>query len=40
MSAARERGVLPPGAPRAAVLALIDLAGAMHERATRLRTSV
>jgi predicted nucleotidyltransferase len=40
MSVARERGVLPPGAPRAAVLALIDLAGAMHERATRLRTSV
>ena len=39
MSAARERGVLPPGAPRAAVLALIDLAGAMHERATRLGTS-
>ena len=40
MSVARERGVLPPGAPRPAVLALIDLAGAMHERATRLRTSV
>ena len=34
MSVARERGVLPPGAPRQAVLALIDLAGAMHERAT------
>jgi predicted nucleotidyltransferase len=40
MSVARERGVLPPGAPRPAALALIDLAGAMHERATRLRTSV
>jgi hypothetical protein len=40
MSVARERGVLPPGAPGPAVLALIDLAGAMHERATRLRTSV
>ena len=40
MSVARESGVLPPGAPRPAVLALIDLAGAMHERATRLRTSV
>ena len=40
MSVAREHGVLPPGAPRPAVLALIDLAGAMHERATRLRTSV
>ena len=40
MSVARERGVLPPGAPRAAVLALIDLTGAFHERATRLRTSV
>lgn len=40
MSVARERGVLPPGAPREAVLALIDLAGAMHERATRLRPSV
>jgi predicted nucleotidyltransferase len=39
MSVARERGVLPPGAPRQAVLALIDLAGSMHERATRLRTS-
>ena len=38
MSVARERGVLPPGAPRQAVLALIDLAGAMHERALRLRT--
>lgn len=36
MSAARESGVLPPGVPRQAVLALIDLAGAMHERAARL----
>ena len=38
MSVARERSVLPPGAPRQAVLALIDLAGAMHARALRLRT--
>jgi hypothetical protein len=37
MSVARERGVLPPGEPRQAVLALIDLAGALHERAMRLR---
>jgi predicted nucleotidyltransferase len=40
MSVARERGVLPPGAPRQAVLTLIDLAGSMYERATRLRTSM
>jgi hypothetical protein len=39
MSVARERGVLPPGAPGRAVLTLIDLAGAMYERAARLRTS-
>jgi hypothetical protein len=38
MSVARERGVLPPGEPRQAVLALIDLAGALHERAMRLRS--
>jgi predicted nucleotidyltransferase len=38
MSAARESGVLAPGVPRQAVLALIDLAGAMHERAQRLRS--
>jgi predicted nucleotidyltransferase len=37
MSVARERGVLPPGVTRHAVLALIDLAGAMSERASRLR---
>ena len=36
MSAARERGVLPPGVPGQAVLALIDLAGAMYERAALL----
>ena len=40
MSAARESGVLPPEVPRQAVLALIDLAGAMHERAAKLRGSV
>jgi predicted nucleotidyltransferase len=40
LSVARERGVLPPGAPRQAVLTLIDLAGSMHERALRLRTGV
>jgi hypothetical protein len=40
MSAARESGVLPPGVPRQAMLALIDLAGAMHERAARIRTTV
>jgi predicted nucleotidyltransferase len=40
MSVARERGVLPPAAPRQVVLALIDLAGAMHERAAKLRSSV
>ena len=38
MSVAREKGVLPPGTPRQMVLALIDLAGVMHERATRLRS--
>jgi hypothetical protein len=37
MSVARERGVLLPGEPRQAVLALIDLAGALCERAMRLR---
>ena len=37
MSIARERGVLPPGAPRQAVLTLVDLAGAMLERAARVR---
>jgi predicted nucleotidyltransferase len=40
LSVARERGVLPPGAPRQAVLTLIDLAGSMHERALRFRTGV
>jgi predicted nucleotidyltransferase len=40
MSTARESGVLPPGVPRQAVLALIDLVGVLHERALRLRTSV
>ena len=38
ISVARERGVLPPGRPRADVLALADLAGRMHERALRLRS--
>ena len=37
MSEARERGVLAPSVPRQAVLALIDLTGALHERAMRLR---
>ena len=36
MSAARESGVLPPDQPRHAVLTLIDLTAAMHERASRL----
>jgi predicted nucleotidyltransferase len=40
MSAARESGVLPPGAPRQAVLALIDLATVIYDRASRLRSSV
>jgi predicted nucleotidyltransferase len=39
MSAARERGILDPGVPRQTVLALIDLAGYMHDRAARLRVS-
>jgi predicted nucleotidyltransferase len=38
MSEARERGVLPPGAPRRAVLALMDLTGTLHQRALRLRS--
>lgn len=37
--AARESGVLPPDTPRETVLALIDLAGALHERAMTLRSS-
>jgi predicted nucleotidyltransferase len=36
LSAAREQGVLPPGTPREVVLALDDLAGRMHDRATKL----
>jgi hypothetical protein len=36
ISAAREQGVLPPGTPREVVLALDDLAGRMHDRATTL----
>src|SRR5262245_20263779 len=36
ISVAREQGVLPPGKPREAVLALDDLAGRMHERAMKL----
>lgn len=39
MSMARERGTLPPGAAREAVLALIDLAGVLHERAVRIGTA-
>jgi predicted nucleotidyltransferase len=35
--AARESGILPPDVPRETVLALIDLAGALHERALALR---
>jgi predicted nucleotidyltransferase len=38
ISAARESGVLPPDSPRETVLALIDLAGALHERALHLRS--
>jgi predicted nucleotidyltransferase len=37
ISAARESGVLPPDVPRQTVLSLIDLAGALHERALTLR---
>jgi hypothetical protein len=40
MSVARESGVLPPDAPRQELLTLIDLAAAMYDRATRLRSSV
>jgi hypothetical protein len=36
--AARESGVLPPDVPRQMVLSLIDLAGALHERALMLRS--
>jgi predicted nucleotidyltransferase len=36
ISVAREQGVLPPGKPREVVLALDDLAGRMHDRATTL----
>jgi hypothetical protein len=36
LSVAREQGVLPPGTPGDVVLALDDLAGRMHERATKL----
>ena len=36
ISVARERGVLPAGVPRQTLLALVDLAGVLHERATRL----
>jgi hypothetical protein len=39
ISTARERGVLPPGAPRRTVVALIDLAAQMHQRASRLDTA-
>ena len=37
ISTARETGVLPPDVPRETVLSLIDLAGALHERAWALR---
>ena len=37
ISTARELGVLPPDAPRETVLALIELAGVLHERALKLR---
>jgi predicted nucleotidyltransferase len=36
ISTAREQGVLPPGKPREVVLALDDLAGRMHECASKL----
>jgi predicted nucleotidyltransferase len=36
ISVAREQGVLPPGKAREDLLALDDLAGRMHERATKL----
>jgi predicted nucleotidyltransferase len=39
ISAARESGVLPPDVPRQAVLSLIDLAGALHQRALKLRSA-
>jgi hypothetical protein len=37
--AARESGILPPEVPRETVLSLIDLAGALHERALALRST-
>jgi len=37
ISAARESGVLPPDVARQTLLSLIDLAGALHERALKLR---
>jgi predicted nucleotidyltransferase len=37
ISAARESNVLPPDVPRQTVLSLIDLAGALRERALKLR---
>jgi predicted nucleotidyltransferase len=40
ISVAREQGVLPPGTPREVVLALDDLAGRMHDRATKLGPAV
>jgi hypothetical protein len=39
ISAARESTVLPPDVPRQTVLSLIDLAGALHERALKLRSA-
>ena len=39
ISAARESSVLPPDVPRQTVLSLIDLAGALHERALKLRSA-
>jgi len=36
ISTARESGVLPPDVPRQTVLALIELASALHERALKL----
>ena len=39
ISAARESSVLPPDVPRQTVLSLIDLAGALHERALKLRST-
>lgn len=40
LSEARERRILPPGAAPNLVLALIELAGGMHARASRVREAV